>query len=424
MSLDSNNVTESSTAMARRLRVCNGEIEDKISGLPDSVIDHILSFLPTKIVVATSLLSKHWKQFWRSQHSLYFDDASFPDAFAFCQFLKSIMVRRDKTLPILSFHLICRRYTLSDNDFEYFAIGANFNGVENVIIDFCLPTTLPPTLSLKELRSLTTTLPPLFLTSTTLSVLKLKKVNLSMIRRIHLPSLKVLHLESVIFIMYEYLKSLIYGCPILQELEINDLRVNITYMMIPRPMPCIPSLIRANISYYSMFDVPRDVWHYPIPFEWLYNVEHLRLQLNSSPPTISSVFLNLTHLDLIFNFDHERPLTVSKWCWLRKMLQNTPNLQTLIIHNLFSVEARVLHHFNRWEWDDPKIVPKCLLSHLTTTCLLGDCELPFAKYIMQNSRLLSTMTIQSPKDTNTKLQMEEDLSSCPRISPACNLLFI
>lgn len=285
MSLDSNNVTESSTAMARRLRVCNGEKEDKISGLPrrhrvcngekedrisglpNSVIDQILPFLSTKIAVATSLLSKQWKRVWRSQQSLYFDDASFPDAFAFCQFLKSTMVKRDNTLPILSFHLICRRYTLSDNDFEYLSIGENFNGVENVIIDFCLPTTLPPTLSLEELESLTTKLPPLFLTSTTLSVLKLKKVNFSMIQSIHLPSLKVLHLESVIFIMYEYLKTLIYGCPILQELEIKDLRVNITYTMSPTRFASLSSLIRANISDFS------------IPLAWLYNVEHLRLQL-------------------------------------------------------------------------------------------------------------------------------------------------
>ncbi|CAK8568328.1 unnamed protein product [Lathyrus sativus] len=389
--------------MSRRHRVGIEQREDRLSGLPDSLIGHILSFLPTKDAVATSILSKHWKPFWRSQQqSLYFDDRSFPDTFAFLQFFKSFMNMRDYSLPILSFHLIC--HSLSYDDFHRFAFDAIMNEVENLIIDFRLPTILPP----------------LVLTNVDLSVLKLKRVTLNNVPYVKLPFLKVLHLESVTFTYNEYLKPLLRGCPLLEELETKDLRVENPAIMSRTGISTIDNLIRANIS------------DYLIDFDWLHNVEHLHLHLNRTPHSIHGhMFHNLTHLDLIFNFDHEL-YAHFKWHWLMKLLQNTPILQTLIVHEVSKVDGHVLDCFKEWEWEweDPRVVPECLLSHLTTCYLENystiNYELGFAKYIMQNSRLLSTMTIQSDKllDTNAKLQMLRDLSSCPMISPTCKLLFV
>jgi len=84
------------------------------------------------------------------------------------------------------------------------------------------------------------------------------------------------------------------------------------------------------------------------------------------------------------------------------------------------------------DWEDPTIVPECLLSHLTTCSLRNysriNCEFQFANYIIWNSGVLSTMIIQCAKsvETNTKHQMFMELSSlCPRISATtCQLLFI
>ncbi|KAI3931690.1 hypothetical protein MKW92_037838 [Papaver armeniacum] len=49
----------------------NDEV-DKISNLPDSLIHHIYSFLPTKCVLSTCILSKRWKYISNSVPSLDF----------------------------------------------------------------------------------------------------------------------------------------------------------------------------------------------------------------------------------------------------------------------------------------------------------------------------------------------------------------
>jgi hypothetical protein len=97
---------------------------------------------------------------------------------------------------------------------------------------------------------------------------------------------------------------------------------------------------------------------------------------------------------------------------------------------VYNCQVDTVHDYGDRKWKDLDVVPECLLSHLTTCSLRNysriNCELQFAKYIMQNSRVLSTMTIQSAKsvETDTKLQILKELSLCPRISATCKLLFI
>ncbi|XP_027171853.1 putative F-box protein At3g58860 [Coffea eugenioides] len=48
--------------------------KDRISELPESVLSHILSCLPTEDVVRTSVLSRKWEYKWTSIYNLTFDD--------------------------------------------------------------------------------------------------------------------------------------------------------------------------------------------------------------------------------------------------------------------------------------------------------------------------------------------------------------
>ncbi|KAK6150468.1 hypothetical protein DH2020_015400 [Rehmannia glutinosa] len=58
----------------------NNRDEDIISSLPEHILYHILSFLPTKDAIKTSALSKTWNSAWKSFPIIIFDQYSFQDS--------------------------------------------------------------------------------------------------------------------------------------------------------------------------------------------------------------------------------------------------------------------------------------------------------------------------------------------------------
>jgi len=95
-----------SIAMSKKQRSSIPKEEcDRVSSLPDSIICHILSFLPTKDTVATIILSKRWKPLWLSVVTLDFIDytPTFLDRVPLCCLIYSVMLLRDNNLPIRSF---------------------------------------------------------------------------------------------------------------------------------------------------------------------------------------------------------------------------------------------------------------------------------------------------------------------------------
>ena len=223
------------------------EEEDRISDLPDSLLQHILSFVPIKDAGITRLLSKRWKTLSLSQHIIYFDEKHSRDSLPYQQFLGSFIAAQDKNLPFLSVHLQWR----PNNEIVYAAMQRRLYN---------------PTIHPSHSDCYIIKLSSFLLTTKTLAILKLKRITINQVLQVDLPSLKVLHMESITFLYYEYLTKLLSGSPNLQELETKDLIVEKGCGLVWNNTS-LSKLVRANIS-----------GRY-IMFKQLYNVEHLRLHV-------------------------------------------------------------------------------------------------------------------------------------------------
>ncbi|AES64249.1 FBD protein [Medicago truncatula] len=205
----------------------------------------------------------------------------------------------------------------------------------------------------------------------------------------------------------------LFSFPILEELISNDIFIieellvnnifNIPWEKVEPiktdKIKCLPNLVTAKLCDNE-----------PIPLFLLSKALSLSLKMTWHRCVHVPIFHNLTQLELFSNLKGKS--WPEKWKWMVEMLQHSPKLQHLIIHEDY--------------WEEPKIVPECLSSQLKT-CLFKNyrgkrCELQFAEYVMHNSKVLSNMRIRSAHfiDINEKYQMLQKLSLCLR---GCKLVF-
>jgi hypothetical protein len=74
--------------------------EDRLSDLPDGVLLHILSFLNTKHVVRTCVLSKRWKHLWKRIPTLILHSSRFSSVRQFYIFVSNILTRLDNSTAL------------------------------------------------------------------------------------------------------------------------------------------------------------------------------------------------------------------------------------------------------------------------------------------------------------------------------------
>ncbi|XP_050877747.1 F-box/FBD/LRR-repeat protein At5g56420 [Lathyrus oleraceus] len=369
---------------------------DRISEFHDSILCHILSFLPTKHAATTSILSKRWKSLWLSVLTLDFDCKSFEDMTYHGYSVHQLMLLRKIELPILLMRFNCiyahDHSTRNQNNINLFVSYVMNRGIENLNISADMK------------------LPPSIHSCKTLKVLKLKGIIVNgFSHQVDFPVLKILHLKRIIFERHELLVKLLSGCHILEELETKYLGFRNGLGVPAKEFDgLLPSLVRAKIYCHDSI----------IPLHLVCNVETLHMeQAQLKCCSKLPMFHNLTHVKLKFFFN--------MWGWLQQMLEQYHKLQCLIIQGCEYQDES----WNNQSWNDPPIVPKCLSLHLRTCCL-ADCkgtesELQFAKYILQNSKILKTMKIKYDccADIKAKHQMTAELSSFAKDSTMCEVVF-
>ncbi|KAI5410632.1 hypothetical protein KIW84_055957 [Lathyrus oleraceus] len=234
---------------------------DRISEFHDSILCHILSFLPTKHAATTSILSKRWKSLWLSVLTLEFDCKSFKDMAYHGYSVHQLMLLRKIELPILSFRFNCNYWCpiQTQRDVTLFVSYLMNRGIENLNIhnDMKLPSSI--------------------LSCKTLKVLKLKGIIVNgFSHQVDFPVLKILHLERMIFERHELLVKLLSGCHILEELETEYLCFRSLSRVPAKEFDgLLPSLVRAKISCHDSI----------IPFHLVRNVETLHMEKTPTRPT-------------------------------------------------------------------------------------------------------------------------------------------
>ncbi|TKY66134.1 putative FBD-associated F-box protein [Spatholobus suberectus] len=389
--------------------------DDRISQLPDVLLLQILSLLPTKQAVVTGILSKRWRPLWPAVSVLDLDDESSPESHrggaGFAQFVYSVLLLHDAP-TIERFRLRCANPNCSARDIATWLCHVPRRRVEHVELSLSL--------------SRYVALPRRLFNCDTVSVMKLNGVFLNALASfsVRLPLLKVLHVgDRVLFGCHDYVVKLLAGCPGLEDLVLES-----TYNDACGGVVCAEGNFELNLKHLSRAKIgfswkERCLKSMLLIFQALCNVRCLSL----SPSTVAClkhasasdipVFDNLIQLEISFgNYS---------WDLLANLLQRSHKLEVLMIYKEPQKHAKGQEP----RWNHPLLVPECLLLHLKMFCLREyqglETELDFVGYIMQNARVLETMTIyiSSSLGSEEKLQIRRHLSILQRNFETCQIVF-
>ncbi|KAJ0053314.1 hypothetical protein Pint_02689 [Pistacia integerrima] len=141
------------TRMSKRNKMWKDDQQPMLSNFSDDILRHILSFVDTKYAVQTCVLSKRFKNLWKTLSHLTFDNMNFSNrmniggGYYFRKFVLHVFSHRDQSINIDTFSLA---YDYSRKDESFMNEVTNYlvlYNIEELIfrghwVDFCLPVEL------------------------------------------------------------------------------------------------------------------------------------------------------------------------------------------------------------------------------------------------------------------------------------------
>ncbi|RYR40697.1 hypothetical protein Ahy_A09g046436 [Arachis hypogaea] len=385
---------------------------DVISRLPDEILCNILSFLPTRTSVATSVLSHRWRYLWKKVHVLdlnddflYTPERSHEEAQErFLIFLNKFELLRRL---IRKFHLSCRV-----GDYGYDDL---FHWIDYVIgrvseLHFSMRTD-GESHDLHE-AFYSTSLVSLVLDGNIIIFLEdFDPIHSESI----FPSLKNLELH----VNYVDLNVLLSGCPALETLrEQYSHSEDVTFELLEVNTPSLEYLRLSFRGCYKQILV----CDYP-------KINKARLDIFPKPRHVAWVLKLLGHFAKQSSCGCKIQQSSFKSRLLIDLLHNCPKLQALKIYISEFIDAddvdscgSYLNSHKCNGWTQPL---SCIVSHLNTVEYRGYLNTPeeheFTTYILQRGLVLKTMRIHAKHNLRLECGIYKALSEIQRVSSMCRL---
>ncbi|KNA23556.1 hypothetical protein SOVF_023650 [Spinacia oleracea] len=427
---------------------------DIISNLPDHVIAHIISFLPTAEAIRTSIFSSRWKYLWKGITSIRIEGReSNPDRFAN---LVEHVLDNCKSTNFLSVELSCPdKIGLSRiNAWISAALSCEIEKLVLYFHKYFLDRSKPP-------------LPECVLDCSTLIVLKLDSYFDLRIPEslVCFPHLKSLDFNVILPSQDRVMHQLFSYCSVLEELSLSGLldsgkvrKINICIPTLKKLRLCLEYskegeydvlIDTPNLEYlyiqddsFSRFVVKNlsRLHHVEIMYEavCIESVEpkHINSLLELLKgiaatdvmtlhfPTSSVLGLALSHTWPTFSNLRMLEINLTDetgWTCFPRVLHSAPNLKVLIVD--LTTMNWDLDEREPCMWTPPDSVPICLLENLQ---IIGvkryvgfDDEFHALEYLLENAQVLERMMIDPypPEESVNELLM------CPRAPGTCNVEF-
>ncbi|KAH0886263.1 hypothetical protein HID58_062359 [Brassica napus] len=346
--------------------------KDMISELPEALLLHILSYVPTEDVIATSVLSKRWRSLWKMVPKLEFESnieqVSSEDVY------RLLLLHKAPFLESLHLNIENTKGRLDSGILIGIAFSRHVRKLELDLYHDDQETVRFPSVLCSY--------------NNTLEVLNLMHhVLLDFPSRVCFNALRELHLFHVEFKDEASVCNLLYGCPRLQDLVVtrySSIDVE-TYTI------AVPSLQRLTIEEDSSQDMYGGGYVINAPSLKYLNIKGLYcidfFLFENAPELVEAKINDVSEIDnenilasltsakrLSFQFTVEvkyptggifyqllRIDDINGWNLLSFMLDSSPKLQSLKLYGSCWEDCPV-----GWEWTQPKCVPECLLLHLET----------------------------------------------------------